>query len=947
MKRTILVLLWLLPFVANAQWSDTTNFFEDSLHMPVALINGAQRNPIVLTSYPDGGFFVVWEDERNITTNNTDIYAQKYDKNGNRLWAENGVPIAAGTGREHYTFSSNQDYRNRSFMVTDSAGGFYLCFSEDSVNQYTWEKVTVQHVRSNGTRVFAGNGAVLARSDAANLQMMPQIVPDGNRGFFLAYKYKPGGNGNDYIMMYCYRDNNGTMTYYGGGRMNENAVQTSTVGACGIKTFVQYPSTDVFEYAIWYDKEGGCNCIMYMNGNAAGQYTMLAYNKLWRCKKDSKVKTYFRNTSGTACPKYTDYKKGDVYLLYTLSTDFQTVACGGGGGPLYTYTNYRLLSNGFSILDNQAYDYGNPKGITLTTTGNINVEMIAATRRTLVNNTPTDFVIYGYGQPVEKYDSLPYQRTSHSNPEIGYNTVVPATVDKMNLFRDTLLTFSNYYQDFCIAGNSNQLYAAAVMSKTGNRKVLLQHMQVAQKRVDSFAIEYGDDIAGNPEKYGLAIGSELNQAVNGSTSSYDVPHITVTPAGKAFLSILENGWSPRVSPINNGTRLSWGAMGRTTGTGVYNGSYYYPITPVFTTDSGGRNGIMVWSDTRFIPSAGGENIFMRHIDKLAEDGYTPPLKPVKPAYYAFGEVQAYPAVLYGTSRQFTPVELYNSYNYTGFSPVVNILDQHPLGNVLVRVYQHVNTVRRYNNRPYLNRNISIRADSISAGASYEILLYFTHAEMEALKAADLTIGDPGDLVVLRQPATGSNAPALYSPVAGEEIISPVLWDSVPGGYMLKITTTGMGNFFIQKMPDAAVCGGASASFTSGLTGATYRWQVNTGSGFTNITDNGTYNGSTSATLQINNVPSSFNGYRYRCVVNGSQVSNSFYLQVVNTWTGAVSNQWEDAGNWSCGSVPDANTDVLVNSGTVVVNSNAGCRSLRVSPGATVSVMPGFNLTVTQ
>jgi hypothetical protein len=66
---------------------------------------------------------------------------------------------------------------------------------------------------------------------------------------------------------------------------------------------------------------------------------------------------------------------------------------------------------------------------------------------------------------------------------------------------------------------------------------------------------------------------------------------------------------------------------------------------------------------------------------------------------------------------------------------------------------------------------------------------------------------------------------------------------------------------------------------------------------------------------------------------------------VNKWTGAVSNQWEVAGNWSCGKVPDANTDVAISSGNAVISSNAACRSIVVKTGAACTVSSGFSLAV--
>ena len=69
---------------------------------------------------------------------------------------------------------------------------------------------------------------------------------------------------------------------------------------------------------------------------------------------------------------------------------------------------------------------------------------------------------------------------------------------------------------------------------------------------------------------------------------------------------------------------------------------------------------------------------------------------------------------------------------------------------------------------------------------------------------------------------------------------------------------------------------------------------------------------------------------------------------VNNWTGAVSTAWEDAGNWSCGTVPTAVSEVHVNSGLTnypIVNSSATCKKLYTSPGASVTITTGFTLDI--
>lgn len=141
------------------------------------------------------------------------------------------------------------------------------------------------------------------------------------------------------------------------------------------------------------------------------------------------------------------------------------------------------------------------------------------------------------------------------------------------------------------------------------------------------------------------------------------------------------------------------------------------------------------------------------------------------------------------------------------------------------------------------------------------------------------------------------------------------------------------------------CPGGTISLTSNITGATYQWQVNTGSGFTNISNSTTYTGATTVTLKINNASSSFYGYQYRCNVSGS-FSNVTTLKFVDYWVGTVNNLWNTAANWSCGVVPDSNTDVVINKGTPVLNVNASCRSISVSAGASFTANTGFILQVT-
>jgi hypothetical protein len=160
----------------------------------------------------------------------------------------------------------------------------------------------------------------------------------------------------------------------------------------------------------------------------------------------------------------------------------------------------------------------------------------------------------------------------------------------------------------------------------------------------------------------------------------------------------------------------------------------------------------------------------------------------------------------------------------------------------------------------------------------------------------------------------------------------------------KLTT-----WFAVNSTAVTICPNNINPIFSNLTGNTYQWQADTGGGFIDISDNSSYAGTTTNELQLNNVPSSFYGYQYRCLVNGSSYSNVISLKFVSYWDGSKGTSWEDPFNWSCGNVPDANTDVVLENGASnypEVNSNTSCRTVTVNTGALLTIKPGVILTVT-
>ncbi|MEO6455526.1 MAG: choice-of-anchor tandem repeat GloVer-containing protein [Ginsengibacter sp.] len=138
----------------------------------------------------------------------------------------------------------------------------------------------------------------------------------------------------------------------------------------------------------------------------------------------------------------------------------------------------------------------------------------------------------------------------------------------------------------------------------------------------------------------------------------------------------------------------------------------------------------------------------------------------------------------------------------------------------------------------------------------------------------------------------------------------------------------------------------SALFISAINGSSYQWQINTGSGFNDIFDNNYYTGTNTQNIHLNNIPSLWYGYQYRCLTNGSKTNNIYTIKFADSWVGNLNSAWENPANWSCGNVPDDGTDVIINNGSVILNSNDTIRSLKINAGGNLTIKTGFNLTVT-
>jgi hypothetical protein len=125
-------------------------------------------------------------------------------------------------------------------------------------------------------------------------------------------------------------------------------------------------------------------------------------------------------------------------------------------------------------------------------------------------------------------------------------------------------------------------------------------------------------------------------------------------------------------------------------------------------------------------------------------------------------------------------------------------------------------------------------------------------------------------------------------------------------YLVKVNAgAACGPEFTSLAAHSNVSPGDSTSFSVATNGAsTYQWQVNSGSGFSDLADTGIYSGATTATLSVTGVTYDMTSYQYRCIAaygSFSSTSNSAALLVKEV---IINNQPSDHTAQAAGSSAD-------------------------------------------
>ncbi len=249
-----------------------------------------------------------------------------------------------------------------------------------------------------------------------------------------------------------------------------------------------------------------------------------------------------------------------------------------------------------------------------------------------------------------------------------------------------------------------------------------------------------------------------------------------------------------------------------------------------------------------------------------------------------------------------------------------------------------------------DKAFKITTTNMSTAAPYTLKLYYTNAEINGWLAT--TGNNISDVKIVKTNADITTVPPLSIPTfssVNDKAIFGATAHSVIGATYAGIAT--ISTYALMKPYAVFDCSNTVITYATDVSGTTYQWQVDNGAGYTDITNNATYSNAATGTLGISNPTEIIIGNKYRCVVNtifGIVYSREFVLKFGNTWLGVVSKAWENPLNWSCNTVPDNKTDVIINSGTAFtaeLSTVTTVRSLHIENIANLLIKTGANLVI--
>lgn len=170
-KKISLIVMVIVLFIA---WSGNT-----VSNTAICTAGNEQKRPQA-ASDGEGGAVIVWEDSRS--GSDYDIYAQRLDVNGRRLWRSGGVAVCSVLGSQHYPR-----------IVADGSGGVIITW-HDRRGGKNYD-IFAQRLDANGRAAWTTNGIPVCSADGDQFDPFP--LSDGSGGVIIAWQDRRSGNDYD------------------------------------------------------------------------------------------------------------------------------------------------------------------------------------------------------------------------------------------------------------------------------------------------------------------------------------------------------------------------------------------------------------------------------------------------------------------------------------------------------------------------------------------------------------------------------------------------------------------------------------------------------------------------------------------------------------------------------------------------------------------------------
>lgn len=240
----------------------------NGVNVTPTVTHNQERHRIVEVT--NGGAIIAWEDKRNPGHQDPDIYYQKFDLQGNRVWAEGGVPLYLTENLKQINLRMSKTNDNGAVIVWEDARNY----GDDQ------KQVFAQKINADGTKAWTPEGKIICSTiggqEGANVKLIGDnyafVWADSRTGSLALMTQLVSATGEDLYQT------NGIEIFYG---LSGNAAMVGdtpafVTRAWGDNTYIVWLDTrhGVFGAKMYYQIiDGNGNEVMPHNGARVSTYT--------------------------------------------------------------------------------------------------------------------------------------------------------------------------------------------------------------------------------------------------------------------------------------------------------------------------------------------------------------------------------------------------------------------------------------------------------------------------------------------------------------------------------------------------------------------------------------------------------------------------------------------------------------------------------------------------